>query len=629
MTQKPQRCRLRYTPPLCNDDPTAMHEDLIITLTALGLLGALSQWFAWWVKLPAILFLLLTGIVAGPVTGWLDPDAVFGPLLFPLVSLSVAVILFEGSLTLRFSEIKGLERVVRNMVTIGALVTWGIIATATHYLMGFDWPLSLLFGALVVVTGPTVIVPMLRTVRPNIRIANILRWEGIIIDPLGAVLAVLVFEFILASQHGKAELWHILFDLGKIIAGGLLFGAVAGQTLGVALRRHWIPEYLQSIVTLSLVFLTFVAANHFQEESGLLAVTLMGVWMANMRRVPIEDILNFKETLSILLISGLFIILAARIDASQLQQLGWGAVGVLLVIQFIARPVKVWLSTLGSTLNWRERALLGWIAPRGIVAAAVSALFALKLESAGFAQATTMVSLTFLVIIGTVVLQSATARPLALWLGVAEPEPRGLLIIGANKVARAIAHALTKQGFRVLLTDSHWPNVKEALLSGLEAFWGNAISARADRNLDLVGIGKLLGLSQNDHLNVLAVQKYAPEFGRNAVYALPPPRDRKTTDIHTAAEEQRGNILFGEDVTYARLASALAAGGEIKATTLSEEFDYDAYLAAYNGRVIPLFAISKKGNLRIFSDPEHNPTPQPGWTVISLILPKKEKEQNK
>lgn len=601
-----------------------MHEHLLITLTALGLLGALSQWLAWWVKLPAILFLLLGGIVAGPVTGWLDPDAVFGPLLFPIVSLSVAVILFEGSLTLKFSEIKGLESVVRNMVTIGAAATWMIIAVAAHYLMGFDWPLSLLFGALVVVTGPTVIVPMLRTVRPNIRIANILRWEGIIIDPLGAVLAVLVFEFILASQHGEAGTGHILLNLGSIIVTGLLLGAITAHMLGVALRRHWIPEYLQSIVTLALVFLTFVASNHFQEESGLLAVTVMGVWMANMRRVPIEDILNFKETLSILLISGLFIILAARIDPSQLQQLGLGAIGVFLVIQFVARPIKVWISTLGSTLTWRERALLGWIAPRGIVAAAVSALFALKLESAGFGQASTLVSLTFMVIIGTVVLQSATARPLALWLGVAEPEPRGLLIIGANKVARAIAMALQNQGFRTLLTDSHWPNVKAALLNGQEAFWGNAISARADRNLDLVGIGTLLGLSQNDHLNVLAVQKYAPEFGRHAVYALPAPHDSKATDVHTAAEEQRGNTLFGKDITYARLASALANGAEIKTTPLSDEFTYDAYLERYHGRVIPLFAISKKGNLRIFGDPDHSPTPQPGWKVIGLVMPEKE-----
>lgn len=604
-----------------------MNEELIFALTAIGLLGALSQWVAWWVKLPAILFLLLSGIVAGPMTGWLDPDAIFGPLLFPFVSLAVAVILFEGSLTLKFSEIRGLEQVVRNMVTIGAMVTWIVIAFATHWLMHFEWPLALLFGALVVVTGPTVIVPMLRTVRPNIRIANILRWEGIIIDPLGAILAVLVFEFILSSQDGHAEFTHILRSLGEIIGSGLIFGAAAGQLLGVALRRHWIPEYLQSIVTLALLFLTFVAANHFQEESGLLAVTIMGIWLANMRRVPIEDILNFKETLSILLISGLFIILAARLDPAELDKLGWGTVGVLLVIQFVARPLKVLVSTVGSGLSWQEKALLSWIAPRGIVAAAVSALFALKLAAADFPQASTMVSLTFLVIIGTVVLQSATARPLALWLGVAEPEPRGVLIVGANKVARAIAAALQKQGFRVLLTDSHWPNIKEALLSGLEAFWGNAISARADRSLDLVGIGTLLGLSQNDHLNVLAVQKYVPEFGRDAVYALPPPKDKKATDIHTAAEEQRGRILFGEDLTYARLASALAAGAEIKATTLTETFSYDDYLETYGDRVLPLFAITKRGNLRIFGDPEYNPSPQAGWTVISLVLPENNHEK--
>lgn len=600
-----------------------MHEHLLLTLTMLGLLGAFSQWFAWWVKLPAILFLLLTGIIAGPVTGWLDPDAVFGDLLFPIVSLSVAVILFEGSLTLKFAEIRGLESVVRNMVTIGAGITWMIIAVATHWIMGFDWSLSLLFGALVVVTGPTVIVPMLRTVRPNIRIANILRWEGIIIDPLGAVLALLVFDFIIASQHGDGSLFQILQHLGAIILSGVVFGAVAGQLLGMALRRHWIPEYLQNIITLALVFGAFSAANLIQEESGLLAVTLMGVWLANMKRVPIEDILDFKETLSILLISGLFIILAARLDASQIQGMGWGALGVFLVIQFVARPVKVMVSTLGSTLSWQERALLGWIAPRGIVAAAVSALFAIKLEESGFPQASMMVSLTFMVIIGTVLLQSATARLLALKLGVAEPEPRGILIIGANKVARAIGQVLKDQGFRTLLTDSHWPNVKEALMGGLEAFWGNAISARADRALDLIGIGTLLGLSQNDHLNVLAVQKYAPEFGRKSVYALPPSKDRKTLDVYTAAEEQRGNLLFGEAITYATLASRLANGAKIKATRLTEEFDYQAYLDRYGERATPLFVVSKRGNLRIFGDPDHPPAPQPGWTLISIIDPEK------
>ena len=229
-----------------------MQEHLLITLTALGVLGSLAQWFAWWVKLPAILFLLLIGILVGPVLGWFDPDAVFGDLLFPIVSLSVAVILFEGSLTLRFREIRGLQSVVRNMVTIGVLVSWTVIAIAAHFLIGFEWPLALLFGALVVVTGPTVIVPMLRTVRPTARISNILRWEGIVIDPIGALLAVLVFEFIISSQHGEGGLGPVFASFGKTLAAGLLLGGLSAQALGTILRRHWLPEYLHNFITLTL-----------------------------------------------------------------------------------------------------------------------------------------------------------------------------------------------------------------------------------------------------------------------------------------------------------------------------------------------------------------------------------------
>jgi len=596
-----------------------MQEHLLVTLAVLGVLGSLAQWFAWWVKLPAILFLLLIGILIGPVFGWFDPNAVFGDLLFPIVSLSVSVILFEGSLTLKFREIKGLENVVRNMVTVGVLVTWSIITIATRYLMGFEWPLALLFGALVVVTGPTVIVPMLRTVRPTARIANILRWEGIMIDPVGALLAVLVFEFIISSQHGEAGLGHVFASFGKTLAAGIILGGLSGQALGYALRHHWIPEYLHNVLTLTLVFAVFAGANLLQEESGLLAVTVMGVWLANMKNVPIDDILNFKESLSMLLISGLFIILAARLTPAQLGDMGWAAVGIFLVIQFIARPIKVWVSTLGSTLIWQERALLAWIAPRGIVAAAVSALFALRLEEAGFEQAPLMISLTFMVIIGTVVLQSATARPLAKWLGVAEPEPRGLLIIGANPVARAIAMALKEQDYRVLLTDSHWPNINKASMEGLEAFWGNAISQRADRSLDLVGIGHLLGLSQNDHLNVLGAQRYASEFGRNNIFTLPPGKDKGNSEIHVAATEQRGNMLFGKKVAYGKLASIIAKDGKIKATLLTDEFTFEKYTKTHQKKVIPLFAISSRGSLKFFGDAEHPLRTSSGWTIIGLF----------
>ena len=391
--------------------------------------GVVLQWFSWWLKIPAILLLLAAGMTAGPVTGWLDPDVLFGDLLFPIASLGVAVILFEGSLTLRWHEVRGQERMVRNLVTIGALITWGAIGATAHWILDLPWSLALLLGALLTVTGPTVIVPLLRTVRPVQRIAHILRWEGIIIDPVGALLAVLVFEFILSGERG-----HTLVVLAGAIAGGSAIGLAGGWTLAELLRRHKIPEYLHNSVALALVLAVFSLANLAVEESGLLAVTVMGILLANRKDIDTEDILNFKETLSVLLISFLFIVLAARMDLEILTNLGWDAALFFAAIVIVVRPLMVLVSGIGSKLPWREQALIAGVAPRGIVAAAVSALFAIKLERVGIPEAGQLVALTFMVIVGTVVLQSLTARPMARWLRVAEPEPRGVLIVGGNPV---------------------------------------------------------------------------------------------------------------------------------------------------------------------------------------------------
>ena len=249
-----------------------MHQEAVIALSVIGIVAIFCQWFAWWVKLPAIVFLLIAGIILGPLTGWLNPEHLFGPLLFPMVSLAVAIILFEGSLTLKFDEIRGLQKVVRNMLTLGVTITWVSITLATHYILGFSWSLSLLFGAMMVVTGPTVIVPMLRTVRPNATISNILRWEGIVIDPLGAILAVLVFEVILSMQlQGHASVSHTLYMFGQTLIIGSAIGGLSAYLFGLVLRKHLMPEYLHNVATLCLVFGVFALSNHHSEESGLLA----------------------------------------------------------------------------------------------------------------------------------------------------------------------------------------------------------------------------------------------------------------------------------------------------------------------------------------------------------------------
>ncbi len=595
-----------------------MDDTTLIALTGIGLIALASQWIAWWLRLPAILFLLLAGLVAGPVTGWLDVQALFGDLLFPFVSLSVAIILFEGSLTLRLNEIRGLEGVVRNLVSVGMLVSWAVATLASRWLLGFDWSLALLFGGITVVTGPTVILPMLRSVRPTAKVASLLRWEGIVIDPIGAFAAVLVYEFIVAQQTGHALALTLLAFI-KLIGIGGVAGAAAGYAWGLVLRNYLLPDYLVNVATLLVLFGVFTFSNVLQHESGLLAVTVMGMWLANMRGVHTEELLSFKESLSVLLISGLFIILAARLQVAELESLGLPALGVLAAVLLVARPLGVALSTLGSSLNWRERTLMAWFAPRGIVAAAVSALFALRLEEQGVLAAPQIVPVTFLVIIGTVVVYSTTTRVLAKLLGISEPAPNGVLLIGANPVARALARALHEQEFRVLLADSNWDNIRAARMDGLPTYYGNPLSEHAERHLDLSGIGRLMAVSPSAELNSLAALHYRQDFGRNQIFTLPTAQEKKVGEKHKTAMEVRGYLLFGEDTSYAKLASLLSQSAEFRTTTLSEEFGFDDYMAR-EGQFICLFAVTPRGRLQIFVA-GGKMQPEAGWRIISLSLP--------
>ncbi|MDG9783804.1 cation:proton antiporter [Metapseudomonas otitidis] len=589
---------------------------ILLALGGIGLAALCSQWLAWRLRLPAILFLLLSGILAGPVLGVLDPGALFGPLLFPLTSLAVALILFEGSLTLHLSEWREIGSVVRRMVTLGALATWVVIAVATHLLLGFSWELAVLFGSLTLVTGPTVIVPMLRVVRPRASVANILRWEGIVIDPIGALAAVVTFSFIVSRDQGGWS--QSLATFAGVIGCGTLLGVLGGWALGVVLRRHWLPEYLHNLAALAAVLGVFIGSNLLVHESGLLAVTLMGMWLANMRGVDVKPILHFKENLSVMLISGLFILLAARLDLKALLALGPATLALLAVIQFVARPLNIGLSTLGSALGWRERALLAWIAPRGIVAAAVSAIFALRLQEHGDPNAQLLVPLTFLVIIGTVVLQSATARPLARLLGVAEPAPAGFLIIGANPVARALGKALNQLGSRVLLTDSSWENIRAARMDGLPTYFGNPTSQHADAHLDLVGLGHLLALSPSSEMNALACMRFRHDFAEPRRFTLPSGADSRRSDKHRSSEQVRGRELGLPALTYPQFASRLGRGAEIRITTLTEAFDWPAYQAFHGNRATLLLARDPRGWVHI-AGPSQALEPQPGWSLVALV----------
>ena len=583
-------------------------------LAGIVVISIACQWLAWSVKLPAILFLLIVGIVVGPITGLLHPGELFGPLLYPMVSLSVAVILFEGSLTLKWHDVRETGGTVRNLVTLGLVIT--VIGTTllSHWLLNLHWNIAALLGAISAVSGPTVIIPMLRSIRPNNRLSSTIRWEAILIDPIGAFAAVLVYSAIASIDQYQLisnVLWHFLGTVGV----GAAFGISGGYALGFAVRRHWLPDYLNSTFALAVVLMLFVISEWLVEGSGLVTVTLMGIIIANMSDVNFEDVLDFKEHLSILLISGLFIVLAANVDFTALHKLWLPCLILLVFLQFVVRPISVFVCTWRSRLNWREKILLAWIAPRGIVAAAIAALFALRLQEAGFAQAKQLELATFLIIMGTVVFQSATSRIVAKLLGVAAPDARGFLIIGANSVARVVGKALTEHGYEVMLSDTTWQEVTQARMQGLRCYYGNPVSEHADRHLDLVGIGQLLALSKNAEFNSLACVRYQREFGRQHVYVL----SRHTRhEKHDIADRHNGITLFADGVTYDALNEMIAQGAKIKSTLLTDTFNLADFQRDNPDNAIALFALSPRERLHVLTA-DSTLSLGEGWRLFSLV----------
>lgn len=593
----------------------------LIYLTAVFVLGIAAQWLAWRLKLPAILLLLAFGMAVG----WaVNPEAFLSEeLLFPIVALSVAVILFEGGLTLRFRELRETSQVVWRLITVGCIITWALAMLAA--MMVFDRPgLAALAGAIFVVTGPTVIGPLLRHVRPVRRLGAIAKWEGIVIDPIGALLAVLVFTVVAARGVQEAAL-GILIALGVTILVSAVLGTLTAVLLVQLLKQHWVPDYLDNPVVLAAVLGAFTASNLVQPESGLATVTLIGIMLANQRSITISHLVEFKENLGVLLVSALFILLGSRISLRQVLDLGWWGLAFLGVLVVAVRPIAVFSATIGTALNWRERLFLACLAPRGIVAAAVSSVFALELSHLAHANAIDeelaadarlLVPLTFLVIIGTVAIYGLAAAPLARWLKISDASPQGVLFAGGDAFVREVAKALRDEKYPVLIVDTDRGNVTAAHLEGLSAMHASVVSDYVLEQLEIGGIGKLLAMTANDEVNSLAALQWMEMFGRANVYQLPP-EHRASALQEPVAPDLRGRYLFGPDITHDRLERLVAGGAKVKKTRLTEEFDFSDYRQRYNGTAILLFIIDPMGKLIVWTA-ESELEPVAGSTLISL-----------
>lgn len=593
-------------------------QHLLIGISFIVILGISAQWLAWRLRLPAILLLLICGFAAGPLIGIIDPNQLFGKLLLPIVSLSVAIILYEGGLSLRFSEIRDVGGVVRNLISIGILISWVVIAGCAYYVLKLELPLAILIGAILVVTGPTVIVPLLRHVRPAGRIGPVLKWEGIINDPVGVIIAVLVFEAILALERGNAL---------KVIATGTVQATIIGSVIGILgaaiiillFKRYWVPDFLQNPFSLMVVVGTFTLSNYFQSESGLLSVTLMGIILANQKWINVKHIVEFKENLRVLLISTLFIILAAHLSIDNLKHmLDQKNFIFLAALIFLVRPLAVFISAGISKLSWKEKLFLAWMAPRGIVAAAISSIFALRLEESGFIQADLMVPVTFLVIAGTAAIYGLTASPLATWLGLANPNPQGVLIIGADKLARTVGKAIGNEGVPVLLIDSNRSYIIDAKNDGLRTHYANFLSERVLDEIDLDGIGRLLALTPNEEVNSLSALHFIDVFGRSEVYQVS--IENNGEEKEKLPKHLRGRTLFGEDITYSKVWKLIESGAVIEKTPLKDKSDFENIQYPQGNSGIPLFLIDG-GNILTMFAADNPPTPKSGQVLVSLVNP--------
>lgn len=604
----------------------------MIELAGIIILGILAQWVAWRLKIPAILPLILIGLFVGPIstlisedgTQWIQPiwngnEGFFpGDSLYYFVSLAIGIILFEGGLTLKFGEVNKVGGVIGKLISLGSFVTFAGCGVAAHYILGLSWKISFLFSSLIIVTGPTVITPILRNIPLRKEVSAVLKWEGILIDPIGALVAVLVFEFI--SVKGDLGYTKQAFvEFGKIILIGFAFGISGGYALYFAIKKKLIPHYLLNVVSLSVVLLIFVESDVFAHESGLLSVVVMGMFLGNRDLPNLKELLYFKESLSVLLISILFILLSANITLDDLQLVANYKTAILFaIIIFAVRPIGVFLSTGRSDFKFNEKLFISWVGPRGIVAAGIASLFGSKLAAKGVEGAEYITPLVFAVVLVTVLLNAATARYFAKIVGVFLKKSEGILIIGASEFPRLLGQYLKDNDRHVVLIDSNQNNINEAINLELEAFSADIYSSNLIDNIELSDIGYLMSLTGNSEINKYAINKFQKQFGENGAFRLL--SSEEMNDPNNNPEQG----LFSNVDDFSSISKVANQYPEIQEELIESKEHYGQMIDYTNEdrMSIPLFVKDKEGNLQIISSYNKDITNvEPGFKLVYLGKP--------
>lgn len=598
-----------------------MFDSLLFNLMTILFIGIASQWIAWRFRLPAIVVMSVAGLLIGPLFGWIDPKDVFDNLFQPIISAAVAIILFEGSLNLDFREIKTVRQPIRRIVTLGAFIAWVFGSLAAHYMAGLSLTVAFVIGGLFIVTGPTVILPLLRQAKLKPRTAAILKWEGIVVDPFGALLALFAFEFI-KFLTGTVSIGSLLVFLAASLFAVVL-GTLFGVGLGKALEKGRIPEYLKSPVMFVAVITCFTIADEMMHETGLLAVTAMGIVMANMHISSIRDMRHFKENISILLISTIFVMLTASLTTDTLIEIfNVRIIAFVILMLFIVRPLSIWLSTIGTDMTNQEKILVAWIAPRGIVALTVSGYFAESLLKAGYEDAALLTPLTFALVFSTVVAHGFSIGWLAKKLDLSSTDKPGVLLIGGNAFTAKLGQTMQELNIPVLVADESWQRLNTARQMNLPVYHGEILSESTEYHLELTPYEYMIAATDDEAYNALVCSTFVPEMGRVNLYqiAAGPERTQKTKEFNKTVG---GKVLFDSDAHFQALNRRAAGNYVIRKTDLTEQYSYEKYLSDRDKGSLLLFIVKQSGRLEFYTR-DDSPKGEAGDKVISFVPPMKE-----
>jgi len=588
----------------------------MVALAGIIILGIIAQWVAWKFKMPAILPLILIGLMVGPVSTlitedgskWIEPvwngtTGLFaGESLFYFVSLAISIILFEGGLTLKKKEILNVGPSIVRLITIGSFITFLGAGIAVHYLFGLSWSISLLFSSLIIVTGPTVITPILRNIRLKRDVSAILKWEGILIDPIGALVAVLVFEFI-SVENVDHYTQTAIIEFCKIVLFGFTFGFTFAYAFNFILKKNLVPKYLLNVFTLAYVLGVFVLSDSFAHESGLLSVVIMGMVLGNIDVPHLKEILDFKESLSVLLISILFILLSANMNLQDFDLIyNWQTLILFAIIILVIRPLGVFLSTKNSGLLLTEKIFISWVGPRGIVAAGIASLFGLKLVAKGVSGAEYITPLVFFIVLGTVLLNATMARFVARLLGVFMRSSKGILIVGASEISRVLAKYLEEKNRSVTLIDNNSDKVELAQEMGLNAEVVDVFSGNAINNIEFTDVGFMLALTGSKKVNTHAISSFKNQIDKNNAYRLV-----SETELNEGKRDEDANFLTLEDdfIKFSELIREYPQVNEVDIIS-EEDFVEKNQLLVKDPNTIPVFIADEKGELFVIAAANKN-----------------------